>query len=273
MATRPDRPSAVGLVPFSFSGGGVTACVSTRFGGVSTEPYDWCNLSFGTGDDHAAVLENRTRLCAALGFTIDDLVLANQVHGDTVVVAGRADRGRGARGADHTIGDADALVTDTPGVLLAVLVADCVPVVLFDPVRAVVAVAHAGWRGTVAHVTANTVRTMVERFGSDPATLRAGIGPSIGPASYEVGPEVVDAARAAFPDAPDVIGHHHGRTTFDLWAANAHDLHRSGVPATRVECLAIDTFVTTDRFYSHRAGAPTGRFAAFVALHAARHAP
>jgi YfiH family protein len=272
MTSRPDSQPATALVPFSFSGPGVTACVSTRLGGVSAAPYDTCNLSFGTGDDHAAVTENRRRTCAALGFTLDDLVVANQVHGDAVVVVGHDDRGRGARHADRPVADADALVTDAPGVLLAVLVADCVPVVLIDPVRAVVAVAHAGWRGTVAHVTANTVRTMVDRFGCDPATLRAGIGPSIGPASYEVGDDVVDAARAAFPGAPDVVRRDHGRTTFDLWAANAHDLHRSGVPAGNVECLAIDTFRATDRFYSHRAGAPTGRFAAFVAI-GAGHAP
>jgi YfiH family protein len=270
MAPRPD-PAPV-LVPFSFSGDAVAACVSTRLGGVSTAPYDSCNLGFATGDDPAAVIENRTRTCAAIGFTLDDLVLANQVHGDTVVVVGPADRGRGARAADHTVADADALVTGAPGVLLAVLVADCVPVVLFDPVRGVAAVAHAGWRGTVAHVTANTVRTMVERFGSDPATLRAGIGPAIGPASYEVGDDVVGSARAAFPDAPEVIHHGRDRTTFDLWAANTHDLRRSGVPADRIECLAIDTFDAADRFYSHRAGAPTGRFAAFVALRDAPHA-
>jgi YfiH family protein len=269
----PDPPASTMLVPFSFSGDGIVACVSTRLGGVSTAPYDSCNLSFGTGDDPAAVVENRSRVCTALGFGLDDLVVANQVHGAAVVVAGRTDRGRGARAAGDSVADADALVTATPGVLLAVLVADCVPVVLFDPVRAVVAVAHAGWRGTVAHVTAHTVRTMVERFGCDPASLRAGIGPSIGPSSYEVGDDVVGAARTAFPDTPGVIRRDGDRTTFDLWTANAHDLHRSGVPAGHVECLAIDTFVSPDRFYSHRAGAPTGRFAAFVALTDPRHAP
>lgn len=259
-ATRPP------LVSFGYANERVVACVSTRLGGTSQPPYDTCNLGFATGDDPAAVLENRARLCAALGLSLDDLVVANQVHGGTVQVVEFADRGRGARDAASAVADADALVTATPGVLLGVLVADCVPVVLHDPVRGVVAVAHAGWRGTVAHVVANTVRTMVEHYGSDPATLHAGIGPSIGPGSYEVGPEVVAAAGAAFGEATGVLRSQAGRTTFDLWAANHHDLETSGVLRRRIERLDVDTFVATDRFFSHRAGAPTGRFMALTAL-------
>lgn len=244
----------------------VVACVSTRVGGVSRPPYDTCNLSFTTDDDPAAVLENRARVCAAIGASLDDLVVANQVHGSAVQVVDAADRGRGAYDATSAVADADALVTATPGVLLGVLLADCVPVVLHDPRRGVVAVAHAGWRGTVAHVVGETVRTMVERFGCDPATVHAGIGPSIGPASYEVGPEVAAAATAAFGEAAGVLVSHGGRTTFDLWLANRYDLRASGVPAEHISCVEVDTFNATDQFFSHRVGAPTGRFMAFAAL-------
>jgi len=254
------------LVHFSFAGDGVVACVSTRLGGVSAPPYDSCNLSFSVGDDPAAVAENRSRVCRAVGSTLDDLVVANQVHGAEVVVVDGSHRGAGARGTSLAVADADALVTATPGVLLGVLLADCVPVVLWDPQRVVVAVAHAGWRGTVAHVAAATVRTMVDRFGCDPAALRAGIGPSIGPVSYEVGDDVATAACAAYPEVPDVLHPHGARRTFDLWRANTLDLLAAGVRAEHIECTRTDTFTTTGRFFSHRAGAPTGRFMAFASL-------
>ena len=258
-------PTDVSLTHFGFAGEHVVAAASGRHGGVSRPPWDSCNLSFGVGDDPGAVLENRTRVCRALGFALDDLTVADQVHGATVVVVDDADRGRGARPGDAAA-SADALVTATPGVLLGVLLADCVPVVLHDPVRGVVAAAHAGWRGTVAHVTAHTVATMVDAFACRPADLRAAIGPSIGPASYEVGPEVVALAEAGFAPEDRVLHREPtGRTTFDLWAANAADLRRSGVRPEHIEVSGIDTFTATDRWFSHRAGAPTGRFMAFAA--------
>jgi YfiH family protein len=260
------RALELSLHHFAFADDRVVACVSGRQGGVSVAPFDSLNLSFGVGDDPDAVVENRTRLCRALGHPLDALTVANQVHAGDVVVVDHAHRGRGARRVDDAVADADALVTATPGVLLAVLLADCVPIVLVDPVRAVVAVAHAGWRGTVAHVAANTVRCMVDRFGCDPADVHAGIGPSIGPASYEVGAEVVRAARGAYPDAPEVLQREGARTTFDLWAANATDLRRAGVLARHIEISGVDSHTTTDRYFSHRASQPTGRFMALTAV-------
>ena len=261
------RSVGVPLAHFSFSDDRHAACVSGRAGGVSAAPYDTLNLSFGVGDDPASVIENRTRLCAALGAPLDALTVANQVHAGGVVVIEAGQRGRGARAHADAVADADGLVTATPGIVLAVLLADCVPVILVDPVRAVVAVAHAGWRGTIAHVAANTVEVMVERFGCDPVDIRAGIGPSIGPASYEVGDDVICAARAAFPNAPEVLCTRGPRTTFDLWAANADDLRRGGLRADHVELAGVDTRTATDRYYSHRAQYPTGRFMAAVALY------
>ena len=256
----------VELEHFSFSNERLVACVSTRLGGVSSAPYGSLNLSFGVGDEPLAVLENRERVCASMGFSRNALTVANQVHAGDVVIVDGSHRGRGATTPADAVANADALVTATPGVLLAVLLADCVPIVLHDPTRCVVGVAHAGWRGTVAHVGKNTVTTMVEHFGCDPHDIRAGIGPSIGPASYEVGADVVPCAREAFPHAPEVISRVNDRTRFDLWAANVYDLIGAGLDQRNIELMDIDTFATTDRWYSHRAGAPTGRFMAFTAL-------
>lgn len=256
----------VSLHRFSFSDDDVIACVSGRTGGVSVAPYASLNLSLDVGDQPTAVVENRARLCSALSHPLDALTVANQVHSGDVVVVDESHRGRGARAADDAVADADALVTATPGVLLAVLLADCVPVVLVDRVRSVVAVAHAGWRGTVAHVAANTVACMREAFGCDPADIFAGIGPSIGPASYEVGAEVAAAARFAYPAASEVVRIDGARTTFDLWAANAADLRRAGVLREHVEISSIDSHAATDLYFSHRATRPTGRFMALAAL-------
>ena len=259
-------PAEVSFAHFRAADDRLVACASTRHGGTSRAPWDSCNLSFGVGDDPEAVLENRRRACAALGFGLDDLTVADQVHGAAVVVVDGTQRGCGAR-PGAAVAAADALVTATPGVLLGVLLADCVPVLLVDPGKGVVAAAHAGWRGTVAHVAAGTVATMVDTFGCRPEDLLAGIGPSIGPESYEVGPDVIDAATRAYPDTPEVLRRDaRGRTTFDLWAANAADLRACGVAEHHLEVLGIDTFATTDRWFSHRAGAPTGRFVAFAAV-------
>ena len=136
---------------------GVVAAVTAREGGVSSGPYATLNLSLSVGDDPAQVAENRRRLAAALGTDLGDFVFARQVHGAGVRVVREADRGSGAFGMDDAIADTDALVTATPGVVLVILTADCVPIVLHDPVAGVLACVHAGWRGTVARVCAAAV--------------------------------------------------------------------------------------------------------------------
>ena len=128
----------------------VDALVTTRQGGVSPGEYATMNLSFSVGDRPERVVENRRRAAAALGAGLGDLVFATQVHGAVAQVVTSADRGRGAAAPGDTVGAADALVTGDPGVVLAVLVADCVPIVLYDPRAHVLACVHAGWRGTVA---------------------------------------------------------------------------------------------------------------------------
>lgn len=245
---------------FAAPGAGVVAGVSGRHGGVSSPPYDTLNLGLHVGDDAGNVHENRRRLCCALGVDPGSLVLRNQVHGNDVAVVDGADR------AGTATGDADAIVTAARGVAIAVQVADCVPIVVHDPVRAVAAVIHAGWRGTVARIARRTVEVMRAEFGCVPAQLVAGVGPSIGPASYEVGREVLDAARDAPGVAPFVRDTREGKGCFDLWAANAQQLVDSGIPRDRIECARIDTRVNTGEFFSDRAARPCGRFAAFALL-------
>jgi YfiH family protein len=239
---------------------GVLARCTTRHGGVSEGPYESLNIALHVHDDPGRVVENRERAAAALGVPLDSFVFAQQTHGAHVQSVTAADRGRGVR--DHETGfDAtDALITSERGVVLAITVADCVPVVLFDAVTPAVAIAHAGWRGTVAHIATRTVEALQRTYGTRPEDIVAAIGPSIGPDSFEVGRDVA----SFFPDARPTSA---TKFTLDLWSANVSDLVAAGVAPGRIEVAGIDTF-TDERFFSHRRdGHPhTGRFLAAVAL-------
>jgi len=243
----------------------VDAIVTTRHGGVSAGRYATLNLSFAVGDEPANVRENRGRVAAALGTRLDAFVFASQVHGRHAEVVSAADRGRGTLAAGDAIGPADALVTGEPGTVLAILVADCVPIVLYDPAAHVLACVHAGWRGTVAG-TAQAALAAMGTLGTRPRDVVAGIGPAIAPGSYQVGEDVAAAARDAFggqaPDLlrPDATGGP-GRWLFDLPAANRHVLRAAGVPGRQIHVAATPTGPGPGLFFSHRAERPCGRFA------------
>jgi polyphenol oxidase len=261
--------SGLPLRPFPFDGNGVTAVVSTRHGGVSAGPYDSLNLGGHVGDDPAAVAENRRRLARALG--VDRLTVADQRHTATVAVIDAEVAGRGHDGvadAAAAFPATDAMITSLPGAALAILVADCAPVVFFDPVRRATGVAHSGRAGTLRGVVPKTIEAMTATFGSAPGDLLIGIGPAIGAASYEIGAaeasEVTtvfgaEAAQLLVPSRP-------GHATFDLTGAIRRQLAAAGVPSGNVYDLAIDTRTATDDFFSDRAARPCGRFAAVARL-------
>ena len=228
------------------SGTAVKAVVTTRATG---------NLSLNVGDDPDEVEANRARAAAAVGLQLNDLVFAEQVHGAAAARVGTADRGT-------TVADVDALVTTEPRVGLVCLVADCVPIVLFDPTARVLATVHAGWRGTVARVV-DTALYLMGDVGADPARIRAGLGPALPFDRNQVGDDVADAARASFgadADALLVADGEPGKWRFDLWGANALLLRDGGVPADQIAIAKIPTGPDGD-FFSHRAEQPCGRFA------------
>ena len=248
---------------------GADAVVSARSGGVSSGPYESLNLSLSVGDDPGCVRENRRRLAAAFGANSGDFAFARQVHGAGVSVVDEADRGSGAFSLDDAIEGADALVTTSPGVVLAILTADCVPIVLHDPVAGVLACVHAGWRGTVAGVTAAALAAM-QRLGACPADVTAGIGPAIGADRYQVGPDVHEAVTRTFGPAaagfirPDPSAP--GRWLLDLWAANRHALRQAGVPGPRIHTTDIPTGPVPGHFFSDRTARPCGRLALVARL-------
>ena len=243
----------------------VEAIVTTRHGGVSAGGYATLNLSFAVGDEAANVRENRRRAAAALGADPAHFVFAAQVHGSRAEVVSAADRGRGTLAAGDAVGPADALVTATPGTVLAILVADCVPIVLYDPAAHVLACVHAGWRGTVAR-TAQAALTAMCSLGARPEDVVAGIGPSVAAGSYQVGEEVAGAARDAFGQQAQALlrpapAGGPGQWLFDLPAANRHVLRTAGVPDGQIHVAATPTGPGPGLFFSHRAERPCGRFA------------
>jgi polyphenol oxidase len=162
---------------------GLVHAFTTRPGGVSDGPYASLNITRSRGDDPAHVVENRERVRRAVG--LDHLVFATQVHGRAVVRVDQPPKG------DQPAGEADALITDRPGIGLVCQTADCTPVLLFDPKRRAIAAIHSGWRGTVQNIIQATLEALVAHYGCDPGDMIAAIGPSISADNYRVGPEVV----------------------------------------------------------------------------------
>lgn len=227
----------------------VRAHVSTRHGGVSPEPWQSLNLSITRGDERVRVEENRDRLTTAIGIDAATLVRCRQVHGTGVAKVDWSD-------ANQWKEQSDGLISDAPGLPLLLLFADCVPILLYDRQHHALGICHAGWRGTVNGMVMATLWAMQAAYDTTPATLLACIGPSIGPASYEVGPEVVALAQAKLVDPNRFFTYPNGpdrNPYFDLWNANVAQLVEAGVPADQIEVSRIDTAQTTTDFFSHRA--------------------
>lgn len=213
-----------------------------RRGGVSTGLYASLNVGLGSGDDRAAVIENRRRAREAV-LAGAQLVSLHQIHSATVVTAT-------APWPDDARPHADGMVTDQPGLLLGILTADCVPVLFADIERDIVGAAHAGWKGALGGVTDNVIAAMIA-LGARREKIVTTIGPCIGRASYEVSDdfsktfEGADSANERF-FAGGKAGHHY----FDIEAYVIHRLSAAGI--TRIDPLGLDTYADPQRFFSYR---------------------
>lgn len=223
---------------------------TTRAGGVSGPPFDTFNLGDHVGDDPAAVAANRNRLAAAIGLKPERVVWMNQVHGDRVEVVD------GPQGT--AVEDTDALVTGTARLALAVVTADCVPVLLADARAGVAAAVHAGRVGAQRGVVARTVEAMV-RLGARPEDISALLGPAVSGRNYEVPAAMADEVEAALPGSRTTTAA--GTPGLDLRAGIACQLTDLGVKAIDIDprCTVADPTL-----FSHRRDAPTGRLASLV---------
>lgn len=233
--------------------------VLTRQGGVSVGALASLNVGHAVGDDPAAVAENERRAVAVLGASTDRVVTCQQVHGARVHLVQQKDLGSVLRCCD-------GLVTADPGVVLMLRFADCVPVLLFDPVHRALALLHSGWRGMIAGVVNAGLRVMSDEFGTRPAETVVGVGPAIGPCCYQVGPEVVaETLRVLGPTAYSLLTVRSGLTNLDLPGAVRMQLAQAGV--RQIEMSGLCTGCHRDEFFSHRAeGGNTGRFAVLASL-------
>lgn len=226
-------------------------------------------VGFSEGIPAELVFRNRRKLAEAVGFDVRKLVTARQVHSARVTVVTEREAGRGGGDRESRLPDTDALVTDVQGLCLMVLSADCVPVLLYEPCRRVIAAVHAGWRGTAGKIAWETVRVMRERFDCRPEEIYAGIGPSIGPCCFEVGEEVAAVFRRAFPEGTGLVrpGKAAGKWTVDLWEANRSALASAGVRADRIEVAGLCSKCSGEKFFSYRReGLEAGRFGAGIVL-------
>lgn len=227
------------------------------------------NFSIGLNGaiDNAIVLSNRKALAEQFGFSPSSYVFASQVHGKGVAVVRDVDKGKGAFERSSYLCDIDAMVTNRKGICIVTQAADCVPILFYDPVKKAIGAAHAGWKGTVAKIPAEVVKSFIVEFGSNPKDLVVGIGPSIGSCCYEVGEEVVAMVQDSFGSTDDLILKNEKflKPVFDLWKANYKTLVEVGVRPENIEVSGMCTKCNNNLFFSARAG-DLGRFGAGIMI-------
>jgi polyphenol oxidase len=239
---------------------------SVRAGGVSTGPYASLNLGFAVGDVPALVKENWRRLCNQAQLQPGELAGVSQVHGDLVLEVSPP----GGPEPLPTAGEADALWTARPGAAVGVKTADCVPLLLVDPVGRRVAAVHSGWRGTEARIAARAVEALVAK-GSRPEALLAAVGPCIQACCYEVSSELGSRFEQGF--ASGVVARQGPRVVLSLAEAVRQTLEGAGVGRDHIDVLPACTACDAQRFFSHRRDkGVTGRHLSFV-VHRFAQAP
>ncbi len=224
----------------------VTAAFTTRVALGNTGP-GFVNYGFNGSLPDAR--ETRKKLCESLSLSFGCLTVGNQVHESSVAVVGKELAGSGAGEPETRIPATDALVTAVPGVALAVLTADCLPVLLYDCKRGCVGAAHAGWRGIVGGVLENTAAEMNSSFGAGLENIHAIIGPSIGPCCFEIKKDVADTLT---PEEAEHVSIRDDRIFLDLWKLAEMKLVDAGLKKDSLHFTEVCTCCTTGLFYSHR---------------------
>lgn len=255
----------------------LTHGVTYRYGGVSEGSFDSFNMGLHVGDTPEAVGENRKRLAQVLGVDPNHLTCGEQVHGVGVTRVIQEIVGRGAFSWDDSIPDSDAIHTNLVNVPLLLLVADCVPVLIYDAVHHAVAVVHAGWRGAIAHIVERTMDSMHDAYGTLPSDCYLFIGPSIGADSFEVSEEIGEQFRQdmralGLSQVDQVVRYiqRDGQITatphVDLKGYIAACVVQKGVPLEQVSVSSTDTMITDGCYSYRRDQGRTGRMAMFAVL-------
>lgn len=234
--------------------------IFTRQGGTSPKPWHSLNMGGTVGDENSRVIQNRRLAFEALNLNSNSLYDVWQVHGTTVALA------ESPRRINEDYRKADIILTNKPGITLMMRFADCTPILLFDPVKCVIGLVHAGWLGTVKSAAKVAIEAMTEKFGSKPVDIKAAIGPSIGPDHYEIGEDVIKQVQNTFEDNSQLLlNRSNGKTYFDLWEGNKLLLNKAGV--INIEMAGLCTACNLGDWFSHRAEkGKTGRFGVLASL-------
>ncbi len=251
---------------------------TTRLGGVSSGALESLNLSYSRGDMPANVDENFARVAKVLGASVQDMVFTDQTHTANIRVVTEKDRGKGAiQSRDYR--QVDGLITNIQGIVLCAFFADCVPVLLADPVHRAIGLVHSGWRGTAASISQVALMNMHDVYGTRPTDCFAAIGPSICRECYEVSRDVADvffevfgmSAAASREEAEEknlfLYRKPGGKYQLDLWRANELLLLDAGVPKENIFVTDVCTCCNPQILFSHRAsGGQRGNLGAFMMI-------
>jgi len=233
---------------------GIKHGIFTRLSGFSDPPFDSLNVGMNVGDDPNHVNQNRAAIARCLG--MDEMVFLDQVHGADIICL---KQGAPEKAFLSVPQKGDALITDMPGKLIAIQAADCQPVLLYEPIRNVIAVVHSGWRGSIQNVIGRTIQRMKMDFGCAPEKIVAGIGPSLGPCCGEF-----IHYRQEIPEK--YWSYNTGNNHFDFWAISRDQLTQAGVLPGNIHNSGLCTRCRTEYFFSFRARSVTGRFAGAIGL-------
>lgn len=240
---------------------------TSREGGVSVGNYASFNLSPFSGDNPDNFLENIKILASRLGIGLDKIIIPYQIHGTEIRVIDESFFKLNFEQKKAFLNGIDAIITKLPSICIGITTADCVPILFFDPVKKVIAAAHAGWRGTCGKIAEKTILTLIEKFECNPSDILVTIGPSISVEMYEVGNELVESFEKAGFDISEIFSTKNNSLYLDLWKANEQLLIKNGILQQNIEIAGICTYTEHEKFFSaRRLGIKSGRMLSGIML-------
>lgn len=246
----------------------LTHAVTTRAGGKSPSPYSSLNLGINTDDDLENIISNHRTVSNALNFDLSLLVSSTQIHEDRILCIKEKPEHTKSNLPGVYYNGFDSIITDKTGITIMIRIADCVPILLYDSTSKVIAVTHAGWKGTLAEITGKTIQQMNEQFGSSPTDIKAGIGPAIDKCCFSVDKDVADNFTRKLERSECIVKQKNNSTYVDLKEANRVQMILNGIKEENIETSEICTSCSSDVFFSHRREkGRTGRFALLAGLH------
>ncbi|WP_373127793.1 peptidoglycan editing factor PgeF [Dielma fastidiosa] len=234
---------------------------------VAEQPENF-NMALHVGGDKENILKNRNKFCEDFNISLNQCVFAQQTHSDHLIKVTNADSGRGSDDAANAIPDCDALYTKEKGIMLGVFHADCVPVLIYDPIQELICAIHAGWQGTVKEITGKAINYLKENEGVDPSQLLVYIGPAICQDNFEVGEEVVELINnMSFDTSAFVYQNTETKKAYvDNKGLNREQCILAGVPYTNISVDKNCTYSNQENFFSYRRDKNCGRHMSFIMM-------